>query len=96
MEQRNLVLAIVLSLAILLGFQYFFPPPKPVIPPASTDASTSSPAALVTSKLSAALSAEAVNAATPRVSISTARLVGSINLAGARFDDLSLRDYREE
>ena len=96
MEQRNLVLAIVLSLAILLGFQYFFPPPKPVIPPASTDASTSSPAAMVTSKLSAALSAEAVSAATPRVSISTARLVGSINLAGARFDDLSLRDYHEE
>ena len=96
MEQRNLVLAIALSLAILLGFQYFFPPPKPVIPPASTEASTSSPAALVTNKLAAALSTEAVNAATPRVPIKTVRLTGSINLAGARFDDLSLRDYHEE
>lgn len=98
MEQRNLVLAVVLSLAILLGFQYFFPPPKPVTPPATTQASSSdisAPAAAVTQKLAAAIAAGQGPAA-PRIPIKTSRLVGSINLAGARFDDLSLRDYHEE
>lgn len=95
MEQRNLVLAVVLSIAIVLGFQYFFPPPKPVPAPAAP-AAMSAPALAVTQKLSAAL-AQADGAATaPRIAILTHRLVGSINLAGARFDDLSLRDYHTE
>ncbi|MBR0557148.1 membrane protein insertase YidC [Ciceribacter sp. L1K23] len=34
-------------------------------------------------------------AKSPRVAIETNALVGSINLAGARFDDLKLKDYRE-
>lgn len=97
MEQRNLVLAIALSMAILVGFQYFFPPPKPVAPPVTTQASLpSAPAAAVTQKLAAAIAAQAGSASAPRVPITTGRVVGSINLAGARFDDLSLRDYHEE
>ena len=32
---------------------------------------------------------------TPRIAIETPRLRGSINLIGAKFDDLSLTDYRE-
>ncbi|MGL4288796.1 MAG: membrane protein insertase YidC, partial [Phreatobacter sp.] len=38
---------------------------------------------------------EQVIAATPRVAIETPRLIGSINLVGARIDDLVLATYRE-
>ncbi len=37
---------------------------------------------------------DAALAATPRVKIDTPRLSGSINLAGARLDDIKLKDYR--
>ncbi len=39
---------------------------------------------------------EALIAANPRVDIESPRLSGSISLIGARFDDLQLKDYREE
>src|SRR5690606_10406377 len=41
-----------------------------------------------------AASREAAIAATPRVTIDTPSLKGSINLAGGRIDDLFLTDYR--
>ena len=44
MEQRNLILAIVISIAILVGFQFFFDQPKP---PAPVPQTASSPAATV-------------------------------------------------
>jgi YidC/Oxa1 family membrane protein insertase len=97
MDQRNLVLAFVLSMAILLGFQILFPPPKPVTPPPVAAAATQTMAVTdVEHALTAAQTADArAAAATPRVPIRTARLVGSIALVGGRFDDLSLRDYHE-
>ena len=93
MEQRNLLLAVTLSIAILLGFQYFFPPPKPVIPPPSAAAPVVAPMPASGTVIPATATPQAV--AAPRIPITTARLIGSINLAGARFDDLSLRDYHE-
>ncbi|MDN2567906.1 membrane protein insertase YidC [Aquibium sp. A9E412] len=42
----------------------------------------------------AAANRDAVLAGTPRVPIDTPRLAGSINLTGARIDDLLLKDYR--
>ncbi len=39
-DQRNLVLAIVLSLAILMGFQFFFPTEPPVQAPQTTEQSS--------------------------------------------------------
>lgn len=39
---------------------------------------------------------EALIAGSPRVDIESPRLSGSISLIGARFDDLQLKDYREE
>ncbi|HYC63402.1 MAG TPA: membrane protein insertase YidC, partial [Reyranellaceae bacterium] len=32
MDQKNFVLALVLSVAIIVGWQYAFPPPKPTTP----------------------------------------------------------------
>ena len=92
MEQRNLLLAVTLSIAILLGFQFFFPPPKPVIPPPSA-AMPVAPMPASGTLIPATAAPQTIEA--PRISIETARLIGSINLAGARFDDLSLRDYHE-
>ncbi|MCT4655511.1 MAG: membrane protein insertase YidC [Cohaesibacter sp.] len=41
-------------------------------------------------------SSEAILAKTARIAIETPKLSGSINLTGARLDDLHLRDYHEE
>src|SRR3954454_13566307 len=49
MEQRNLLLAIVLSVGILIGFQYLFeklrpsPPPSPAVPTQTAPAPGTSP-----------------------------------------------------
>jgi hypothetical protein len=32
-DQRNLITAVALAAAIFIGFQYFFPPPKPPAKP---------------------------------------------------------------
>ena len=109
MEQRNLLIAIVLSVGILIGFQFVFQrlhPPAPHVGPEST-----APAAPATAPGAgsvapgtaapgavAAKAAETVEAATagqPRIAISTPRLHGSIALKGGRFDDLTLVRYRE-
>ncbi|MGL5840036.1 MAG: membrane protein insertase YidC [Sphingorhabdus sp.] len=103
-DRRNIILAIVLSGLILFGWpyvaQYFFPAPPPVERNAATSAqpatlgrdsadigTSAAPARTVT--LSAAL------AAAPRVSVETPKLRGSINLEGARIDDLVLTTHRE-
>ncbi len=100
MEQRNLILAIVLSIAILLGFQYFAPTPmKPA--PVLSAASEPGPQGGASSAVGpiapvAALKPRAVLLPqAPRLEIETPRLKGSINLKGARLDDVTLTDYRE-
>jgi len=111
-QQRNLIIAIVLSVAILFGFQYFFQQQQPHPPaPASQTMPSSEPAAPGKSNAPAtnlaptvpgtAATATAakpladVLAETPRVKIDTPRLHGSIDLVGARLDDLTLVNYHE-
>ena len=93
-NNRNLILAVVLSAFVLLGWSFlserFLPQPaKPV--------ATAAPAARpATAAASAAPTASpAVQAAAPRIRIDTPRLTGSINLRGARIDDLVLRTYKQ-
>ncbi|HEV2162041.1 MAG TPA: membrane protein insertase YidC [Stellaceae bacterium] len=106
MDQRNLIIAIAISITILIGFQYFgerfFPAPMPT-PPAKTASTANAPAATpgapatapsVVGEAKVAPRAQ-VLASTPRVAIDTPRLVGSINLIGGRIDDLTLRTYHE-
>ncbi|GGF08861.1 membrane protein insertase YidC [Aliidongia dinghuensis] len=109
MEQRNLVVFIVVAIAILLGSQYLLPhPQRPVQTTqqaAQNSAANVSPAAPSESAGNQLPSAAAAAAATEtreqvlheatRVAIDTPRMTGSINLKGARFDDLTLKDYRE-
>ncbi len=103
MDQKNLLLAIVLSVAILLGFQYLFEAHKPPAPPPSEPAKpaaapppatkAAAPGAVPTPQ-EAQTRAQAL-AAEKRVKIDTPRLHGSIDLTGARLDDLTLATYHD-
>ena len=121
-NNRNYILAIVLSILVLVGWQYFVGMPQMErqreaqrqqqtqqsqqgVPPAAPGATpgaapapgTAAPAAPGASAPAAvvAQTREQVLAATPRIAIETPRLTGSINLVGARVDDLVLATYRE-
>ena len=109
MEQRNLVIFIALAIAILLGSPYLLPHPQRPVQTTeqaaqnnATNASPAGPNAPVGTQLPNAAAAVAatetrdqVLAETQRLGIDTPRMKGSINLKGARFDDLTLKDYRE-
>jgi YidC/Oxa1 family membrane protein insertase len=103
MDQKRLILAIAISIAILLGFQFLMPhPPKPV-PGETATAPTTQPAGPAASGSPAATgpqSGVATAAATapkqvPRLEIDAPAVKGSVSLLGARIDDLVLRSYRE-
>ena len=120
-EHKNTILAIVLSLIVVVGWQYFIGYPQmekqrreaaakqqeqaelhqqpatasPSTPAPSPQggapAAPGSPAAVQPS----VNSREGILAASPHIVIDTPRLSGSINLKGARIDNLSLEQYRE-
>jgi len=113
-DHRNMILAIVLSMIVLLGWnlvaERFFPTANPPstkiedgkarpLPPGPGQGSPAGAPSVVTGAPSPAQptvrSVEAVRAATPRVAIESPRLSGSINLVGARIDDLVLTTHRE-
>jgi YidC/Oxa1 family membrane protein insertase len=106
-QQRNLIIAIALSAVILFGFQFLMPkPPVTHHEPAqqTTDAGgaaqSAAPAAAPTAPGVAAPVAGSepraeVLSKSQRVTIDTASLHGSIDLTGARIDDLTLKQYHE-
>ena len=104
MEQKNLILAIGLSLVVLFGSQFLitrlFPPAHPVATTSTTatTGTTPSPGTAAVPAAPAAASfkprAEAL-AESPRVDIRSDSVMGSIALTGGRLDDLTLAKYRE-
>jgi YidC/Oxa1 family membrane protein insertase len=119
-EHKNTILAIVLSLLVVVGWQYFIGYPQmekqrqeaqlkqqeqsqlqpgatqpkgPSTAPAPQGSAPSLPSTPATQPATA--SRESVIASTSRIAIDTPRLSGSIDLKGARIDDLSLQQYRE-
>jgi YidC/Oxa1 family membrane protein insertase len=128
-DNRNYILAIVLSILVLVGWQYFVGMPQmerqrqqqaqqqaqqrqaaqpgqtaPTAPAAPGTAGAPVPGATPTAPAAPgglapapaqSMSRQAVLASTPRVGIETPRLTGSINLVGARLDDLVMTGYRE-
>ncbi len=123
-NQKNTIIAIVLSLVVVLGWQILFVEPKieaqkkaqelqseleandpmkeGVAKPTPDDASDipsmqNSGAGVATqdNDESAAASRDQALATTKRVKIETDRITGSINLTGARVDDIHLVDYHE-
>jgi YidC/Oxa1 family membrane protein insertase len=100
-NQRNMILAIVLSLAVLFGWSFlaerFFPTARPPVAKvengkavALPDPGTPAPSTPAKARDRAQVLAE-----TPRIAIRTPRLTGSINLTGARIDDLVLTSHRQ-
>lgn len=115
-ENRNFILAIVLTIIILFGWEYFFGSKTKMdqqstteqvaaagsseiagIPDISSaaDAGGSIPGMAAPVVKEVAISRNDVVDGRENVRIDSGRLQGTISLKGLRFDDLSLKDYRE-
>ncbi|RKK05271.1 membrane protein insertase YidC [Pseudoroseomonas wenyumeiae] len=103
MDQKRLFAAIALSILIVLGFELWkrettpAPQPAPAVASQQTTPGANAPAVTPASPGSAdAAQAAATNRPAPeRLKIDSPRLAGSLNLRGARLDDLVLKDYHE-
>jgi YidC/Oxa1 family membrane protein insertase len=98
-QNKNLLLATVLSFMVILVWFVMFPPPEPVVDPNAPVAGQGQladnlPPAVAGADAPPGAVVEAAPEAV-RVPVDTPRLVGSISLTGGRLDDLSLRDYRQ-
>lgn len=107
-DQKNLIIAIAASVAILLGFQLFIEKPKQdrlreqqAVEQAQNQSNVPAPAAGLpqmpglSEQAGRTESREKALAQAPRVKIEGKRLVGSINLTGGRIDDIVLPEYKE-
>ena len=101
-DNRNLVLFIVIAVAILIGWQFvasrLLPPARPPVTKiegGQTKIVKSAAADPAADSAKAVRSRDVVLRETPRIAISTPALKGSINLKGARIDDLVLLRHRE-
>lgn len=114
-ENRNFILAIVLTLVILFGWEFFYGTPmREEAEQSATEQALEADAAGVPEMSTGAVEAGGIpgmaspvakEIATSRNEVITgrqniiiegARVKGTINLKGLRFDDLTLADYREE
>ena len=117
---KNLILALVLSLGVLIAWELFYGLPKmqeqqrqaelakqqtqsetaAPTAPATPDAATPSPDSAIPQPGATAVPGTQFTAedskAAGRIEIATDNLSGSLNLRGARFDDLRLIKYREK
>ncbi len=100
-DNKNFILAIVLSMLIIFGWQYFYAAPLQeklvqTDTTTTTTTTTTQPDGTVpgTTGVTPVTRDDAL-AATPRLKIETPSVSGSINLAGAQIDDLHLLKYRE-
>lgn len=95
-SSKRTLLAIVVSAIILVGFNYFMPkPPHQESSHSSTPAQTSAPAPVPTSQEAKQDDASLADKPARRLTIAGADVKGSLNLRGARLDDLVLTRYRE-
>jgi YidC/Oxa1 family membrane protein insertase len=96
-EHRNLILAVVLSALVLVGWgiisEHYFPPSSKVVQGKQVPVKPKS--APVANSPEAVRDRKAVLGESPRVAIATPRLAGSINLKGGRIDDLVLAQHGE-
>jgi YidC/Oxa1 family membrane protein insertase len=106
-DNRNIILAIVLSVAIIITWQYFFAQPMieqqrqqqemaeeraPTLDAPTAPGEMQPPG--VPALPGMAASREDALAASPRLPIDTPSFTGSINLQGGLIDDLRLKNYR--
>ena len=97
-NNKNLILAMGLSAAVMIVWFVLFPPPEPPVDLAAppTTEVVADPA-LATAPAAGAAGTEAVAsvADSPRLAIDTPKVAGTISLLGGRVDDLSLKKYHE-
>ncbi|HRO15058.1 MAG TPA: membrane protein insertase YidC [Paracoccus sp. (in: a-proteobacteria)] len=102
-NNRNLILAMVLSALVMIGWYAFFAPEPPVPAPADQTAASQLPAPAAPATPAGQAAAAPPLSGSPddpvlaagRVAIRSPALEGSISLAGGRIDDLLLTGYRE-
>ncbi len=95
-ESKNLFLAVILSIAVLFGFNYFYERPKlaEIQSQSSVQAPSVHTAAPAIDPTKLAPRKEVLDRV-GRIAIETPKLKGSINLQNCRFDDLTLLNYKE-
>ena len=96
-ELRNLLLAIILATGVMFAWQYFYERPRTLARENAALAETARREQVTVTEEQKkhekpALAAAAVG---PRLAIHSPSLHGSLALTGARFDDLTLANYRE-
>ena len=101
-DKKNIVLAVLLTAAILFGWPYvstyFFPaanPPATKIEGGKTTPVANPAADPAADSVAAIRDRAVVLKESPRIPIRTPKLDGSINLKGARIDDIVLPTYKE-
>ncbi|HEY9579395.1 MAG TPA: membrane protein insertase YidC [Rhizorhapis sp.] len=99
-DKRNIILAVALTALILFGWPYvaeqFFPTPQPTQAPVSQNApSSSSGTGPITETVKTIRPLHQAISEAPRIPIETPKLTGSINLKGARIDDIVLPTYNQ-
>ncbi|MEY4502741.1 MAG: rane protein insertase YidC [Pseudomonadota bacterium] len=99
-DQRNMVLAVILSALVMIGGTFisnkFYPAPKPVVSSAATSANANAGTTLGATAAAAAPILRDPSAAlkdSPRILIETPKLHGSLALVGARIDDLVMTKH---
>src|SRR6059058_1635970 len=98
-DQRNLLIAVVLSMLVVFGWQYLVGVPKMQQEQAKQAESlqqqklnpAAPPGAASLAATAGVPRADALAKSSARAGIDTPKLAGSINLTGGRFDDLRLR-----
>ena len=111
-DHKNLIMAIVLSLLVMLGYQEFFVKPVeeagqqaeltqpasevPEAPPSVDEIPAAVAATPEVLPRATTLPAEEMETQSARLPIASARLEGSISLRGGRIDDIVLSDYYDK
>ena len=99
-QNKNLILATVLSFAVIVGWTTLFPPEELPADPTTETAQTLEDPTLPTADPVAPAATTPTEAPeptsqAPRVAIETSEFSGSLSLLGGRIDDLALTNYRE-
>lgn len=94
-NQKNLFLAIIISMAIIFGFQLLVPQPERVPVPEETNTQETVSLDIQSTTSAILLDRKQVLEETVRVTFDNSKINGSINLEGGFIDDLILEEYRE-
>jgi YidC/Oxa1 family membrane protein insertase len=106
-DNKNLILAVTLSMLILVLYQLYFTPPPPTAEQIAAQQNTGqnagqtlaadgSPVSSISAEAMQSTKAivDIINA--PRIAIENSKVIGSISLAGGRIDDLRLKSFQVE